>query len=71
MKVASQELNTFVDLEARLRVRPSQAALAAAYARDAARVRSRPMVSQTVYRYPRGRASDNVPLAPVLLSRRA
>ncbi|MEM6994507.1 MAG: hypothetical protein AAF721_28585 [Myxococcota bacterium] len=66
MQVAPRPLCPFVDLEARLSTPVCRRALAEAYAASAARIRRRPMRLNTRYRYPRGRATDTLPLSPAL-----
>lgn len=58
--------HVFVDLEAQLAARPSTARLAEAFVRANGRVRRRPMAISRIYRYPRGRTTDALPLSPAL-----
>lgn len=60
-------LEALLELEERwLDSSPSLEQRAAAYAQTAARVRRRPPPAQMIYRYPRGRRTDAVPLATAL-----
>ena len=56
----------FIDLEDRLTHGPSQEALASAYVRANRRAGRRPRPVKTLYRYPRGRVIDLVPLSAAL-----
>lgn len=56
----------FIDLEDRISRAPSRENLAEAYVRDAGRAGRRPRVVKTIYRYPRGRVIDLLPLSAAL-----
>ncbi len=61
------ELPSFAALEAGLWGPLDTEGLAANYVRHYARARARPMKPNTIYRYPRGRRSDQIPVAAALL----
>lgn len=68
MYVGALGFHGFVDLEDRLFGRPQTAqALAAAYVAANERARPRPMEVRTVYRYPRGRQTDAIPISAALM----
>jgi len=57
---------SFIDLEDRITPGPSREALATAYVRANRRAGRRPRPVKTLYRYPRGRVIDLVPLSAAL-----
>ena len=71
MYVGALGFHGFVDLEDRLYARPRTAeamvaAMAAEFVEANDRTRPRPMTVRTLYRYPRGRRTDAIPLSPAL-----
>ncbi len=61
------DLPSFAALEAGLWSPIDTERLADNYVEHYARARARPMTSQTLYRYPRGRLTDQIPVAAALL----
>ena len=61
------ELPSFAALEVGLWAPLDTEGLAANYVRHYARARARPMRPNTIYRYPRGRLTDQIPVAAALL----
>lgn len=61
------ELPSFAALEAGLWAPVDTDRLAENYVRHYARARARPMKPDTIYRYPRGRLTDQIPVAAALL----
>ncbi|MBV1861722.1 MAG: hypothetical protein KUG77_25100 [Nannocystaceae bacterium] len=61
------ELPSFAALEAGLWSPVDTEVLAADYARSYARARVRPLKPDTIYRYPRGRLTDQIPVAAALV----
>lgn len=62
------DLPSFADLEDRLRSAPDPERLARSFVACYWRARARPMTPKAIYRYPRGRRTDRIPLSPVLLA---
>ncbi len=62
------DLPSFAALEDRLRSAPDPERLARNFVRCHAHARPRPMVPSAIYRYPRGRVTDRIPLSPAPLA---
>ena len=62
------ELPSFAALEAGLWSPVDTERLAENYAKHYARARARPMTPDTIYRYPRGRRADRIPVAAALVT---
>lgn len=60
------EVPSFAALEAGLWAPVDTERLAENYVRHYARARARPMNPDTIYRYPRGRLTDQIPVAAAL-----